>query len=85
MKVLVMNKEDNKVYLVGSMGDDGKVRHIKGYTNVTWALKNGKALGSAARYAIVEGEFSVAPPEPREVPLKPTKIVGSTTTSAEVQ
>ncbi len=75
-----MNNPDNRVYLVGTMDDDGKVKHIKGYTNVTWAIKNGKSLGAAARYAVVEGDFTSEVPEPRAVSTKATKE-----TSVEIQ
>lgn len=76
-----MNNPDNRVYLVGVMQDDKTVKHIKGYTNVTWAIKAGTQAGDAARFAEVEIEWSTVAPTPRVVPVK----INGKVVSVEIQ
>lgn len=61
-----------KIILVGVAQDDGSIKHVKGYTNPTWALKAGESAGEFARYATVEADFSSTP-----VAAKPPKVVAS--------
>lgn len=76
-----MNNPNNVVHLVGVRQDDGTVKNVKAFQNVTWALKYGAAAGDAARYAEVEIEWNTVAPSARVIPVK----IAGKVVSAEIQ
>ncbi len=52
-----------KMFLVGIIQDNGKLDHIRSFQSWTWAQKYGKSAGDAARYAVVDADFSTTPPK----------------------
>lgn len=54
-----------QLFLVGVQMDDGKLDHIRVFSSTTWALKYGRSHGNASRYATVEVDFGVTPPQPK--------------------
>ena len=47
-----------KLVLVGISQDSGEVRHIKAFTNKTWAVKYAQTAGEAARWVELDVELS---------------------------